>query len=150
MKKIISAFLVLTCLCFSIVVVHSEPFDLSELSDEEIVELFSQVQNELVERNIQKSATMSEGFYIVGEDMPAGKYIFTCTCSAKYGAYLYVFENSDMLAEEEYKMCYSFQPKDENGNTGEYSIYLNLTEGNVVFIKDITATLTISSGLMFQ
>ena len=49
--------------------------DLSQYSDEEVVNLLNQVQTELVNRQIEKTATLEKGTYTVGKDIPAGEYV---------------------------------------------------------------------------
>lgn len=51
--------------------------DLSSMTDDEVVELLTQVNQEIVKRGIAKTAKLPEGAYIAGSDIPAGKYIFT-------------------------------------------------------------------------
>ena len=56
----------------------AETIDLSKLSDQEIVALLEEVNAEIVSRGINKTATLPQGAYIAGKDLPAGRYIFTC------------------------------------------------------------------------
>ena len=57
---------------------YAADFRLSELSDEEIVLLSGQVQEELVSRGISKTAVLAKGTYTAGTEIPAGSYLFTC------------------------------------------------------------------------
>ena len=56
----------------------AEDIDLPGLSDDEIVALMGRVQEEIVARHIEGTATLAGGTYIAGKDIPAGSYVFTC------------------------------------------------------------------------
>ena len=47
----------------------ADKVDLSSMSDDEIVELLTQVNNEVVSRGINKTATLLQGSYIGGKDI---------------------------------------------------------------------------------
>ena len=51
--------------------------DLSSLTDDEILVLLDQVNQEVVSRGLNKTATLPQGAYIAGKDIPVGRYIFT-------------------------------------------------------------------------
>lgn len=51
------------------------------LSDDEIVALMGRVQEEVVVRHIEGTATLAGGVYIAGRDTPAGSYVFTSLAS---------------------------------------------------------------------
>ena len=69
--------LVLAALLFALPAM-AETIDLSKLSDDEIVALLDSVNAEIVSRGIKKTASLPQGSYIGGKDLPAGRYIFTC------------------------------------------------------------------------
>ena len=69
--------LVLAALLFALPAM-AETIDLSKLSDDEIVALLDSVNAEIVSRGINKTASLPQGSYIGGKDLPAGRYIFTC------------------------------------------------------------------------
>ena len=56
----------------------AEEIDLTNLNDDEIVALLRRVQEEIVARHIEATAMLASGTYIVGRDIPAGSYVFTC------------------------------------------------------------------------
>lgn len=60
---------------------RAEGIDISTLSDNEIVALMAQVQEEMVARHIVGTAELASGTYIAGIDLPAGSYIYTCQAS---------------------------------------------------------------------
>ena len=70
----------LCCLLVCLLLIPSafaSSVDLSSMSDDEIVALLTQVNNEIVSRGINKTAKLTQGGYIAGKDIPAGRYIFT-------------------------------------------------------------------------
>lgn len=71
-------FLLLLLTVFSVAHADTEEMDVSRLTDEELVSLMRLVNDELVKRGIEKTAVLSKGTYIVGIDIPAGKYLYTC------------------------------------------------------------------------
>lgn len=56
----------------------ADTFDLSKMTDDEIVALLNSVNDEIVSRGINKTASLPQGSYIAGKDLPVGRYIFTC------------------------------------------------------------------------
>lgn len=67
--------------------------DLSKYSDDEIVALYEMVGQEIVTRKISKSAKVPSGTYIVGVDIPAGKYIVEKLSNSSYD-YLQIYTDS--------------------------------------------------------
>ena len=49
--------------------------DLSGYDDDALVALLKQVQSEIVDRKIEKTAPLRAGTYVFGEDIPVGKYV---------------------------------------------------------------------------
>ena len=56
----------------------AEDIDLAGLSDDALVALMGRVQEKIVVRHFEGTATLSGGAYIAGKDIPSGSYIFTC------------------------------------------------------------------------
>ena len=71
----------LVCLLLTYLLLVSSAFaasvDLSSMTDEEIAELLTLVNQEVVSRGINKTAKLPQGAYIAGQDLPVGRYIFT-------------------------------------------------------------------------
>ena len=61
----------------------AEGIDISTLSNDELVALMAQVQEEIVARHIEGTADLAGGTYIAGKDIPAGSYIYTCLASGE-------------------------------------------------------------------
>ena len=51
--------------------------DFSSLSDQDLLDLLTQVNQEVVNRGLNKTAKLPQGGYIAGKDLPTGRYIFT-------------------------------------------------------------------------
>jgi len=51
--------------------------DFSVYTDEELIAIVAELNTELVARGIEKTATITPGSYLVGRDIPAGKYVLT-------------------------------------------------------------------------
>ena len=80
MKKLIAMLAALALMaCHGAVL--AEGIDLAGLSDDELVALMGRVQEEIVARHIEGTATLMSGAYIAGKDIPAGSYIFTSLAS---------------------------------------------------------------------
>lgn len=80
MRKLMAVLLVLVIMvCSSLSL--AEEIDISTLNDDELVTLMAQVQEEIVARHIEGNANLACGTYIVGRDIPAGSYIYTCMAS---------------------------------------------------------------------
>ena len=68
----------LCCLLVCLLLIPSafaSSVDLSSMSDDEIVALLTQVNNEIVSRGINKTAKLPQGGYIAGKDIPAGIFL---------------------------------------------------------------------------
>lgn len=78
MKRIIALVVsILLSICmFSPVCAFAESVDFSVFSDDELVDLLAQLNEELLNRNIVKSAIVPSGIYSVGKDLPSGRYRF--------------------------------------------------------------------------
>ena len=77
MKKLIVLLIALMLMAYTGTTL-AEGIDLAGMSDDEIVALMDRVQEEIVARHIEGTATLAGGTYIAGKDIPAGAYIFTC------------------------------------------------------------------------
>lgn len=90
MKKIVSVILALLLLCG---VAYAITIDLSEYSDDELIELETAIQAEKLERGMAKSATIYAGKYTVGVDIPAGVYSVN-TLNGAAADHIYVYDSN--------------------------------------------------------
>ncbi len=143
MKKI-AAIIVATMIMINSITVMADIPDISQCTDEEIVQLLQIVNAELVNRNINRTANIQPGEYIGGKDIPVGSYE------------LHIDEVKDSL-----NSLYILKSADDTtlGNTTLYEIlnegdgpasyYITLGEGYVLNTS-LPCTLTISNGITFQ
>ena len=80
MRKVMAILFVLVIIACSSLSL-AEGIDISTLSDDELVALMARVQEEIIARHIEGTANLAGGTYIVGKDIPAGSYIYTCKIS---------------------------------------------------------------------
>lgn len=72
MKKLVCVFVVL-CLIFCTVRVFAE--DASTMTDEELIEAYHKLVQEIANRQMEKTAHMKPGRYVGGKDIPVGGYL---------------------------------------------------------------------------
>ena len=87
MKKLVSLLLVVT-LAFVVTVSCAESIDLSSLSYDELIALSSKITMEIMSRPDFKTVKVPPGAYMVGKDIPAGKWTITATegaCEVYWG-----------------------------------------------------------------
>lgn len=112
MKKLVSLFAAL-------MLIPSFSFaetDLSGMSVDDLVSLKTAIVGELMARDEVKTVTVPAGEYIVGEDIPAGKYSVATSASMV------------MLTVNEYKEAYVVTPNDPIGK-------LSLKNGDVLAVS---------------
>ena len=113
--------------------------DLSKYTDIEIIELMGLIQDEIISRHIQKTATFSKGTYLVGREIPAGSYIYTCLREDDiWSAFVFVYSDT----AKETQLLSASVPKDQ-------TTMIFLEEGNII-VSDEPFSLTISGGIVFK
>ena len=114
--------------------------DLSDFTDDEIIALLKQLQNEIVSRGIEKTAELKEGYYVVGQDIPVGKYTVTKVESAiDEEAEVFIYDNmTDKNELVEWEL-----------ETSEDVCSVSLVEGNIFFVRG-QVTLAVSPGVTFE
>lgn len=111
--------------------------DLSQYSDDEIVALYGMVNQEIVSRKLKKSAKVPSGTYIVGEDIPAGKYLLERLTDTSF-TYLYIFADRS----QELKIVSESLYDDE-------TCVITLEEGNVLQLAS-DMLFTVYTGVSFE
>ena len=78
MKKynILITVILLLILLLSAINVSAETLDFSTLSDEELIDIQNNLNNEILKRGLKK-AKLPSGLYEAGVDVPAGTYVVT-------------------------------------------------------------------------
>lgn len=141
MKKVIALILVLL-IGFVVVLTNeamAESFSFDDLTNEELLELFKEVQNEITSRGIEKTATLSTGIYVGGIDIPVGSYCFASDGeNGDTGGFYYQSSSS---------MAKSFSEFARNEEQPEY--YVTIEEGDILTIP-YQFMATICAGIVFE
>lgn len=131
----------LICLLL-IPVACADDFQLSAMTDDEIVALLEQVNQEIARRGINKTAKLPQGSYIGGKDLPAGRYIYTCLAKGDDWGNLTVKTEGgkgDLVLWE----IVSASEGDQE------TVFITLNEGDALE-SGVPFSLTIMSGALFQ
>lgn len=120
--------------------------DLSGYDDDTLVALLHQVQSEIVDRHIEKTALLRAGTYVFGEDIPAGKYILTKSELAESGGDVYMYAAADLEDPEDTwpSKLYDYISRDE-----AFDAYIIAEDGDTLMIE-FPCDLAISAGVTFQ
>lgn len=142
MKKIVSVFLAMFVLLTSTVCL-AETVDLGEFSNDELIALLNSVHQEMMARNIQKTASIPAGRYTAGVDIPVGSYVLTCNTGDKQFGIVKVTAPESSSEEREY-VLYEFV-----SHNIETQFRFTVEEGCFLEVP-FPATLTISAGVLFN
>lgn len=142
MKRIFAMLAVVLVLFGS--VATAEEIELASLNDEQLVALMERVQEEIVARHIEKTATMRRGSYIAGRDIPAGSYVYTCMASGDDWGNVTVRSEEGAGKQQLWRILSA----PEDGEEAE-SFFLTLNTGDQLN-SDVPFSLTIYAGMKFQ
>jgi hypothetical protein len=143
MKKVMAvlfALVIMACSSFSI----AEGIDISTLSDDELVALMARVQEEIVARHIEGTANLAGGTYIVGKDVPAGSYIYTCLASVEDWGNVTIYSDKG----EGDQLFWEVVAAPEDGEEPE-SFFITLNPDDQLK-SGVPFSLTIYAGVMFK
>lgn len=143
MKKVMAvlfALVIMVCSSFSI----AEGIDISTLSDDELVALMARVQEEIVSRHIEGTANLAGGTYIVGKDIPAGSYIYTCLASGEDWGNVTIYSDKG----EGDQLFWEVVAAPEDGEEPE-SFFITLNPDDQLK-SGVPFSLTIYAGVMFK
>ena len=146
MKKVTLIFAVVMTLV-SGANVFAEEIDLSQYDDNAIVELLEQVQQEIVNRNIEKTALLAAGDYIGGRDLPAGTYLWTSMATGEDWGNITVYTLDENGSHDKQKL-WEVAGAPEEGEAAE-SFLLTLGEGEELS-SGVPFSLTIYAGAQFN
>ena len=133
----------LVCLLLIPVALAAKP-DLSSMTDDEIVELLTEVNEAIVKRGIAKTAKLPEGAYIAGVDIPAGKYIFTVLATGDDWGNVTVYSEGGKGKQK----LWNVVAAPENGAEPD-TIFITLEEGDQLK-SGVPFSLTIMPGAIFK
>ena len=140
MKKSISILLAIMNI-FIMSTAFAIDIDLKSYNDQEIIMLLELVNEEIVERKIEKAAQLPKGSYLIGRDSPEGQYIFTPTGGSDEFCIFSIYENEEIWKTKKER------PRYETVRM-EGQIFLALEEGNILESPNMFI-LTIESGPLF-
>lgn len=109
--------------------------DMKALSDEQIVVLLQEVNQEVMDRGIEKKAEITPGTYTAGKDVPVGKYDFFSPTDNKTLGEIIVTR-----ADENDEVLWRNAPMEE-----DFQYQFELKEGDVLEIRR-AGTLTMAAG----
>ena len=151
MKRIIALLItVMTTLTVMTVMtagVWAEELDLSVYDDTALVGLLEQVQQEVVDRHIEKTAQLQEGVYICGRDIPVGTYVWTCTASGEDWGNVTVY-SLDEEGKHDKQLFWEIVSTPEEGEEQE-SFLITVNDGEELS-SQVPFSLTIYAGAVFQ
>ena len=138
-------FLCCLLICMALISVsYASTVDLSAMTNEEIIALLGQVNQEIVSRGIQKSASLPAGKYVGGRDLPVGAYILTCKTDENHHGIVWLSAAGDDLNNQYPSILYEHISYNK-----EEQFRISIEEGGILNLP-FSATLTISPALLFQ
>ena len=122
----------------------AEDIDLGALSDGEIMALRDRIQEEIVARHIEATATLSGGAYIAGRDLPAGSYVFTCLATGDDWGNVTIYSKKG----EGRQLFWEVVSAPEEGQPPE-SFFITLNEDDQLK-SGVPFSLTVYTGVVFK
>ncbi len=117
--------------------------DFSVYDDDELLALLTSVQNEVVNRRIEKTAHLTAGTYVGGRDIPVGSYILTAEGTEDDGGIISLRSVNDPENDWPSKL-YEFIDGDKT-----YSVFVTIEEGDTLILP-FPYAIKISVGVMFH
>lgn len=144
MKKLLVLALTLCLLLASSAVVYAEEtLDLTGYTDDALLTLLAEVQGEIANRKIEKTAQLTAGSYIGGRDIPVGTYILAAAGTEDEHGIVSLSSVNDPADDYPSKL-YEHKMGD-----ALYSVFITIEEGDTLILP-FPYTLTISGGVMFR
>ena len=122
----------------------ADEIDLDNYDNDGLIALYDAVQKELTKRGFQKSATLPQGKYIAGTDLPVGTYILKCKTDDYHHGIVWIASPTDDLENEYPSILY-----EHIGFNAEVRFHLSLEDGEILYLP-FEATLTISTRIEFK
>lgn len=142
MKKIVALSMVLLMLIPTVLASTS----LSTKTIEELIQMKTEIEAELLSRNKGQSFGVPPGKYVVGIDFPAGIYKVTISNSSAIGGMIVVYpDKKKMDAEGTYSDMAVLSGMIDNPTIGK----LELVDGNGVWVSNGMLTFEVYTGLEF-
>ena len=131
-------------LCLTCAAAIAEVPDISALTDDEIVTLLEEVNEALVSRGIEKTATLAKGAYIAGKQLPVGTYVYTSQAKGKDWGSLTVYSDGGNGSQLLWEVI-SAPDEGEEPDT----VFVTLNEGDQLK-SGVPFTLTIMPSVIFR
>ena len=144
MQRILCVLLAVLTLTLAACPAFASAVDLSGMTDDELLELQEALSTEIVSRGIRMTAELPKGKYIVGRDIPAGAYIFTCLAVGNDWGYVRVKTDGG----DGDQLLFEVVSAPEDGEEPE-TIYMNLSEGDELK-SSVKFSLTVAGGFLFR
>lgn len=151
MKKLLCTLLSLVLLCCLALPVCAEEIDLSVLTWDELLDLKAQITMEQLTRDEWQEVEVPQGVWVVGEDVPVGKWTITCktgySTRIKWGKYLDKSQNNVDYFEDFGDAETVYNPNWDSYRHGEVTQYtFEPPEGYYIVIDFGPATFTPFTG----
>ncbi len=136
----------LCCLLVCLLLVHVAlaEVNLSSMTDDEVVDLLAQVNQEIVNRGINKTAKLPKGRYIAGKEIPAGRYIYTVLATGSEWGNVTVYADEGEGTRSLWEVVTAPDPGEE-----PETIFMTLNEGDELK-SGVPFSLTIMTGVLFE
>lgn len=147
MKKLLCAAMALILVSCFVLPIGAESIDLSALTWDELVDLKAQITLEQMARDEWQEVEVPQGVYVVGEDIPVGKW--TVRCKTGYSCYFQFGETlrengHDISWQGIHDLVYIYKSAGDDGRLTEYTF--DAAEGYYIVISDSPATFTPFAG----
>ncbi len=103
----------------------AEGINLNTIDDHQLLELHAQLNAEIVNRGIMKTATLARGAYIAGKDIPCGSYIYTCRATGSDWGNVTIYSDGGSGKQ----LLWEIVSAPDQGEEPE-TIYMTLHEGD--------------------
>ncbi|MBR4457723.1 MAG: hypothetical protein IKS31_02060 [Clostridia bacterium] len=138
------ALLLIVSLMTALIPAYADSVRLSSMTDDEILKLLSDINNELVRRGIPRTATLPKGAYIAGETIPCGSYIYTCLAQGDDWGNLTVYSERGKGKQ----LLWHVVGAPDDGEEPE-TVFITLNEGDELK-SGVPFSLTIMTGISFR
>ncbi len=122
----------------------ADTVDLSAMSNDEIIALLDELNEEIVRRGINKTAKLPKGTYNAGSDIPVGRYVYTCMAEGDDWGNVTVYSEGGKGEQ----ILWHVVMAPEEGEEPE-TMFVTLNEGDQLK-SGVPFSLTIMSGALFQ
>lgn len=162
MKKLLSLVLVLlliSALSTTYAEESSPILSFADYSDDELLSIYANLQQEIASRNLEKSVILPEGIYYAGIDIPIGSYMVSAdnsedSCHISVSKQVDPSIISTIAIEDDMPINHFLRTIESiysaHLNPGEPAVHITLLEGQFLHVQKNPITLTIDAGITFE